>query len=138
MSRLACRLSLIPLLCSLFCLTGCSGSDGPETYTVSGKVTFQSQPVPVGSISFFDEATGASGQAALNEDGSYSVPLQAGSYQVAVTPPFQTDVASVNTPREGEYLKVDNIPAKYRMEGTSGFQAEVSQTSTTFDFDMQP
>ena len=33
-------------------LTGCSGSTGPATIKISGKVTYQGQPVSTGTISF--------------------------------------------------------------------------------------
>ena len=51
-------------------VVGCgSGDTGPQRYRVSGKVTFNGQPVPAGSI-YFETADGPSGGAQII-NGSY-------------------------------------------------------------------
>jgi hypothetical protein len=63
----------IPLLI-VFAAIGCSGSNGPTRYDVSGRVHFQGQPVPAGRIVFEpDVAQGNSGPAgyATIQNGVY-------------------------------------------------------------------
>lgn len=52
---------------------GCSGQDGPQTYRVSGAVSFDGQPVPQGMIVFTPDLSqndGIQGVAAI-KDGMY-------------------------------------------------------------------
>jgi hypothetical protein len=59
---------------AVFGLAGCGGDDGPPRYDVSGEVTFQGKPVPVGRIAFEpDTSQGNTGPAGFAEihDGHY-------------------------------------------------------------------
>lgn len=51
-------------------LVGC-GHNGPTRYDMSGKVTFQGQPVPSGTIAFEPVEGGIGGGHAFIEDGKY-------------------------------------------------------------------
>jgi len=58
---------------------GCGGaaSDGPRRYTISGTVTYQGQPIPVGTISFEpDTEKGNSGPGSMADivNGKYTTP----------------------------------------------------------------
>lgn len=61
---------------------GCrGGADGPQRYEVSGTVTYDSKPVPRGSVFFEpDESAGASGPQGYAEihDGKYSTSASGG------------------------------------------------------------
>ena len=67
--------SLLPVaFCVLLASLGCGGHGGAERFEVSGAVTYDGQPVPVGSIVFLPDTTkGNSGPAgsAYIEDGRY-------------------------------------------------------------------
>jgi len=55
-------------------LLGCSGDTGPQRYRVSGTVTHQGTPVPIGTIQFTPDASqGNSGPPAFSDikDGKY-------------------------------------------------------------------
>lgn len=80
------RMLLVPLAC--FCLTivsaGCGG-DSVETYHLSGKVTFDGQPIPSGQIYFMpDTNKGNSGPAGFAKitDGQYDTSLEGGKGHV--------------------------------------------------------
>ncbi len=121
-------------------LVGCSGSGGPEvkTVTVSGKVTFQGQPVEEGTITFENTETGHVGSAELGSEGAYSVELPVGHYAVAITPPMVEVPNTADSPGGEDFKDVDNIPEKYWNSATSGLTAQVDENNTTHDFDMKP
>jgi hypothetical protein len=59
---------------TIMLLTGCSRNDGPQRYTVSGKVTYDGKPVPKGFVTFSpDTEAGNSGPGGGAEvrDGVY-------------------------------------------------------------------
>jgi hypothetical protein len=58
-------------------LTLLSGCGGPYTGTVSGKVLYNGTPLPGGQVTFL-HPDGRSGQAQIQEDGSYTVPVAPG------------------------------------------------------------
>lgn len=70
------------LLLSILSLPGCGGPDGPPRYEVSGMVTYNGQPVPVGYIHFVPDASqGNQGPATEVEirDGRYATPSGKGT-----------------------------------------------------------
>ncbi len=75
------RMSFIRFCCLTvltLSLAGCGGgNDGPERFAVSGRITFEGQPVPMGFIKFTpDTSQGNSGPGAGApiENGTYSTP----------------------------------------------------------------
>ena len=68
------RWDFVPLVCGLALVIGC-GQDGPRRYHLSGKVTYQGQPVPTGQIMFEPDSTkgnrGPQGFAEIHE-GTYN------------------------------------------------------------------
>jgi hypothetical protein len=74
MRRLTCRASLWAMSCALvvFLASGCGFDE--EGYRVSGKVTFQNQPIPKGYITFSPDHSknndGPQGRATIN-NGAY-------------------------------------------------------------------
>jgi hypothetical protein len=114
---------------------GCGAAERP--IDVSGKVTFQGDPVTEGSVQFIDESTGRGAEVELGPDGTYKASLFAGQYKVVVTPPYIVDESKGGLPNP-YYKKVKNIPAKYHSTETSGLTAAVSPDKTVHDFDMKP
>jgi hypothetical protein len=128
------------LTCSVFFLLACVvfvGCTAPERpIIVSGKVTFQGQPVTEGSVQLIDESTGRGAEVDLRPDGTYEASLFAGNYQVAITPPYLVDRSGgIPNPK---YKKVKNIPTKYHSTATSGFSAVVSADNAAHDFALTP
>lgn len=106
---------------SMLLLVGC-GSSGPETYTVSGTVTFDGAPVAEGDISFWDpdRQVGACGGKIV--DGSYSFESSPGKKNVDITAyraiPGKMDTTSnpgEETPMMEMYIpEMYNTPASVR------------------------
>lgn len=72
-------------------LLGCGGPTGPETYKLTGSVTYQGQPVPAGEIQFTPnsrEGNSGPGTIAAIKDGKYETPdgrgVVGGSYGVRI------------------------------------------------------
>jgi hypothetical protein len=85
-------IKLPPLICLLafcFLLPGCSRPkySGDKQYPLSGEVTFDGQPVDLGSISFIPQGKGRSSGGVIT-DGKYDVPEEkganAGTYRVEI------------------------------------------------------
>lgn len=120
-------------------LQGCGESASSRVEReVTGKVTFQGQPVTEGTVQFEDSANGHGGSAGLTADGSFSVTLSEGSFKVAVLPPTEITPDTPQSPG-GEVVKdVKNIPPKYRSLQSSPLEAQVSAERLTHDFDLTP
>lgn len=112
---------------ALVFLAGCSGSTA-DIVKVSGKVTYDGQPVKVGNVQFLPVAGQTGVQPATGmilEDGSYQMTsvhgkgVQPGNYQVSVSSMESIDVTE--TPMPPKYL----VPEKYSTPQTSGLTVEV-------------
>jgi hypothetical protein len=63
------RLSLVVLAAG--CVAGCGGNDRPTTYPLTGTVTFDGKPVPVGTVTVLPDAGGGGlGAAVAIKDGA--------------------------------------------------------------------
>lgn len=123
-------------------VVGC-GKSGPEKYPVTGKMTFQGQPVGEGTVQFYNPAVGSVG-VKLGATGEFSFAelggLVSGDYSVYVEPPEQYTTpppagGMQNLPPPKEY---PNIPEKYRQVITSDLKAPVKSKPNKFEFDMKP
>ncbi|MGH7199028.1 MAG: carboxypeptidase-like regulatory domain-containing protein [Planctomycetaceae bacterium] len=108
-----------------------------ETFSISGTVTSGGQPVEEGSISFYDPKTGHAGQAALGSGGEYELELPAGTYRVAVEPPF-VEVSAPETEPDLVYKDMPSIPEQYRTSSSSGLEAQVGSDAEGVNFDLTP
>ncbi|WP_460168134.1 carboxypeptidase-like regulatory domain-containing protein [Thermostilla marina] len=154
-------------LCAVGMLTftlGCSkGTDRPKTYPVTGKVTYQGQPVPGATVVFVPEEPGT-GENALkpavgqtDDQGVYRLKAFAdtdgampGRYRVKVTK-FDNPVATTGSGGgdEGEeYVPPEEsgdtgavpqnvLPEKYANEATSGLTFTVEAKENTFDINLE-
>jgi hypothetical protein len=100
--------------------SGC-GESGPERYAVSGKVTYQTQSVPTGSV-FFVPQRGPASAGPIAADGSYQLEAVAGKHRVGVTaiaapPPGANEMTYVAPP--------PLVPPKYARPDSSGLIVEV-------------
>jgi hypothetical protein len=111
--------------------------------SVSGKVTFQGQPVQQGEITFFQAATGEVAQGTLGDGGAYSLAtadkeLSAGEYQVVIAPTRIYEKAT--GPQGMEYKMVEkggeSIPEKYRDRVNSPLKATVAPGMNKVDFEL--
>jgi hypothetical protein len=132
------RLTLATLALSL----NVSCAQRSET-SVSGKVTYQGQPVQQGEITFFKPATGEVAQGALGDGGAYSLAtadkeLSPGEYHVVIAPIRIYE--KVTGPQGMEYEMVEkggeSIPVSYRDRVSSPLKATVAPGANTVDFEL--
>ena len=80
--RMVRRFYRFPVVCcALFFSVGCTNSDGPERFNLSGQVTFDGKPIPAGQIRFSpDVDRGNQGPATIAKikNGQYSTPTERG------------------------------------------------------------
>jgi hypothetical protein len=129
--------SLIVIV-SLASVAACAPADKFPRYKISGKVTYQSQPVEDGTITFEDPATGQVNSSPLASGGGYSTELPPGSFKVSVSPPLVETKGTGDSPPDMVPKKVNNIPKKYWVQETSGLTADIAKDKRNFDFDMKP
>ncbi|WP_437224829.1 carboxypeptidase regulatory-like domain-containing protein [Planctomicrobium sp. SH661] len=120
-------------------MSGCGSAHvAPKGKKVTGVVTYKGNPVPKGTVTFYDKAQGMGGTAVINPDGTFETvqPLADGNYAVTLVPPLVEKVTPAGTTAKVPE-EMAEIPAKYRSPSTSGFTAKVTETTTSFDFDMK-
>ncbi len=120
---------------SVVILAGC-GPSGPQTYDVSGTVTFDGTPVSRGEIVFRDPAGQEKGYGGMIENGKFSFESSPGEKRVEITAmrevpgEFDTMNPGEKTPKLEQY-----IPEKYN--GESELTVEVSSSNKKFDFALE-
>jgi hypothetical protein len=124
-------------------LAGCGQRDysGPPRFPLSGKVTYDGQPIDLGSISFLpidgDQQRVSGGYI---ENGIYAVPeaqgANAGKYRVEIRWQKATG-KKIGDPHSGEMVdqRAEGLPPKFHKD--SELSAEVSAKQTKFDFDLK-
>jgi hypothetical protein len=115
-----------------FALSGC-GSNNPPTFPVTGKVTFNGEALPMGSLLLQPKAGGPSAQGVINSDGTYSVwTFEEGDGAIPGTHTVLISAAKDNGP---ESPVTPLIPDKY---GTfnSGLEVEVKEGDNTANFEL--
>jgi hypothetical protein len=116
-------------------LAGCGGGD--DLKSVSGAVTYQGKPVQDGLINFVTTGSRPLG-GGIADDGTYSVELSPGDYQVRVDTPPQFPPGF----KEGDVLPKlppRQVPERFANFTTSGLTARVKadESSQTIDFDIK-
>lgn len=143
------------MLCALICAwgSGCGGEKIPPLFAVSGKVTYNGQPVPGATVMFFlpikpavkgkktDDPpalprrlkgyTDDEGhyELAWGEDHEEGVP--AGTYKVGIS------AVDFEPGDDDEAVRPNKVPARYGNPETSGFTAVVKEDGdNVFDFKL--
>ena len=135
------RATLLVLL--VVALAGCSRPKG----TVTGKVSYNGEAVPSGTVAFYGKDDEVS-SAPIGPDGTYEatkVPL--GEVKVTVTTPPQSDPNAAERLKKNPMImergitikqeKVVSVPRKYNVPGTSGISLTVTQGSQPFDITLK-
>ena len=127
---------MLPLsFCALLAL-GC-GPSGPKTYTASGAVTFDGQPVESGEIIFRAADGAAASWEGKIEGGKYSLQVTAGAKRVEITARRQTASPAAADSGEPAIQFESYIPEQYNEKST--LTAEVSADGdNVFDFNLTP
>ena len=131
--------AVLPILASL--LTGCHR--GEVLGRVSGRVTFQGEPITEAVVIFRNEEKGVYMTANLDRDGTYLVEmaqgfgLPLGTYHVYLSPPPQE--ASLGPALQPpKPVDLSKMPERYRNPATSELTLTVKQGQNRFDIDMLP
>jgi hypothetical protein len=140
-ARWLLRATLLVLL--VVALAGCSRPKG----TVTGKVSFNGEAVPSGTVSFYGKDDEVS-SAPIGPDGAYEatkVPL--GEVRVTVTTPPPPDPGAAEKLKKNPMIqergitikqeKVVSVPRKYNVPGTSGISLTVTKGSQPFDITLK-
>ncbi|WP_299460408.1 hypothetical protein [uncultured Gimesia sp.] len=130
---------LLILACTAGAFAGCGGgSEGPATYPVSGKVTFDGAPLTEGQIIFRDAAGKAASAAGKIENGEFSFQSTAGKKEVVITATREIPGKTVvgGAPDEPPVPAIEQyLPQNYNEKTT--LEADVSGSgSNEFSFDL--
>lgn len=120
---------------------GCTKSDNPKTYPVSGKVTYKGQAVSSGIVLLTPAENGHAATGNLEKDGTFylttfqkadgAVP---GKYQVAVQA-FPAEGAGL--PGAEFAGKPPPVPLKYMSAQSSGLTAEIKAGDNHLEFSLK-
>lgn len=121
--------------------SGCNQSGNPQTYPVTGKVTYRGQPVKGGFVMLAPQAAGHAATGNLETDGTFRLTTFEKNDGAA---PGQYFVAIQVFPAEGAGLpgaefgnKKPPIPQRYMSETSSGLTAEIKAGENTLDFALK-
>jgi len=135
------RFLLLPLVLAL---AGC----GKGQATVSGKVAFNGQPLPSGTVAFLGE-DGRAYTGVIGADGTYTLEkVSPGPMKISVqTPPPPSGKPVVQPPpgassmpgmdMRNREVKTVAIPRKYEDPNTSGLTYTVTSGSQTHDIELK-
>jgi hypothetical protein len=140
----------VALLFLLAATAGC-GPDYPETAPVTGRVTWQGEPVVSGDVMFYPEE-GRIARGAIQSDGSYTLTTfqsedgaLLGTHQVAI------DASRVENPGPQAKSMMDEynvrlpdeepritwlVPEQYSRPQSSGLTAEVTEGENVINFEL--
>ncbi|WP_417381023.1 hypothetical protein [Gimesia sp.] len=129
------------LILLLLIFTGCQGGDeGPETFTVTGEVSFSGKPVEEGQIVFLPTTGNTQRQAAIIKNGQYSSECTPGKKNVEITAyRFDESKQEPDPAEPGKTVpaRVQYLPNKYNQKTT--LVAEVAkQGENHIDFKLAP
>jgi hypothetical protein len=165
-TRVALRPLALLIGPALLMVLGCSDDGMGKRYPVSGTVEYNGKPVAKGSISFTPKAEAAGrGASGPIEDGKFSAlttlnpgdGVMEGEYLVSVT---ASEIDAGKMSKEADELAAkkgmgkmtmippemlakankeakSSIPKKYEKAATSGLNAKVNASSTSFKFELK-
>jgi hypothetical protein len=123
---------LLVALCAMMSF-GCSGSEGPKTYKVSGTVTCDGEPIEKGYIIFHPVEPGDRTEAGDIADGEYVLRTMAGMKKVEIRGTRLTEEKGT----KGEQLEENFVPARYNTETTLSAEVTEDEPSNRFDFELE-
>lgn len=136
------KMTLQLLALAALAVAGC-GRDypGPKRYPISGRVSYDGEPIDMGTISFLPADAGSqcvSGGQIL--DGVYSVAegrgANAGAYRVEIRWSKKTGKKYFDSfSQQMEDERKEGLPPRFHKD--SNLTAEVSASNTNFDFDLK-
>lgn len=138
------RFELIVWVCLWTAFTGCGQKySGDQRFPLAGKVSFNGEPVDLGSISFIPLDSNQRLSGGTITDGAYSVPephgANAGKYRIEIRWQKKTG-KKVRLPVDDKTfveddVRAEGLPPEFNTD--SQLTAEVSPSQTHFDFDLK-
>lgn len=128
--------------CLLF-LSGCGGSGGLPCGPVSGKITYNGQPVKKVGVYFKPvsnkpEEAGKMGSGATDEQGNYQISTYTvGGNDGAVIGKNKVFFSAGTADWSGKTAAKPPVPVKYLAPDTSGLEFEVKRGKNTIDIDLK-
>jgi hypothetical protein len=134
--------SLMLSTISILPLAGCGSDNRLPTATVKGKVTYNGEPLQIGSLLFVPVGGGPSAEANIDRNGNYAV----GTYETtdgAVLGKHQVLITAFTSPGgsglpedavKGDAAPVSVIPEKFGDLAKSGLEVEVKSGKNDVDF----
>ncbi len=125
------RTSGLVLLGLLPLLLGCGRGWG----NVSGTVRYKGNPLPNGTITFYDEKNQAvSGH--IESDGKYTVnKVAVGKVKITVTAPMPVFLPGDQSAKK-QFANMPNLPARYGDAEKSGLNRDITSGNQTLDLDL--
>ena len=120
------------MLCGLV-LMGCN-SEKIKTYTCTGTITLDGDPVDQANIAFTNVKHSAPASARTDATGKFTLQSELGEFDVTIVK------LTGNATAENPYAPSTNLlPEKYRSTKTSGFKAKVEANSSknVFEFKLE-
>jgi hypothetical protein len=112
----------------------CGCGSGEKMYSLQGTVTYGTEAVAEGTITFEESVSKATVQAVLSPEGKYSLRVAPGTYKIMVEPPM---VAETRGSDPGmTFKKVKNIPSNVRLSQTTPLSSTVD-ADATLNFDLK-
>jgi len=137
------RALIATLVVPLAAMIGCGESE-PATYPVTGKVSYQGKPLPLGTVRFVPNSGPPSPPAQIDPDGAYQLQAVAGEHRVMVTAVPEPQGARPDPMAEGgmDYSQAKPtqplIPRKYSSLENSGIVVTVEASeSNTIDIHLK-
>ncbi len=131
----AMKTAWLPIaMCAVALCLVCGCGAREKMCSVQGTVTYGTEPVAEGTVTFEESVSKATVQAVLSPAGKYSLRVAPGTYKVMVEPPL---VAETRGSDPGQtFKKVKNIPNKVRLAETTPLSSTV-EADATLDFDLK-
>lgn len=136
------RFAFIVLLLGCCSLSACGQPAGPARYPVSGKVTFNGEPVETGSIVFrdVDPKSDVAPDGGNIVKGNYSFQAQPGKKRVEILAsrpiPGAAPIARADRPSAAPIPVEQFIPPAYNAK--SELTAEIEPKSNNYDYALKP
>lgn len=147
------RIGIIWLAAACVLLSGCGGSDVPETIPVEGTVKLDGNPVEGANVGFYPKSGGRPAMGRTDRNGHYTLSTFAardgaipGEHAVVIS---KVAIRQAKASKDGlsESAQMGNpeferartqylIPEKYSMAAKSGLTADVKPKSGPIDFDL--
>src|SRR5688572_12231897 len=122
------------MLCSVVLCAVCGCGAREKMCTLQGTVTYGTEAVAEGTVTFEESVTKATVQAVLSPEGKYSLRVAPGKYKIMVEPPM---VAETRGSDPGQtFKKVKNIPNNFRLSNSTPLTSTVD-ADATLDIDLK-